>query len=78
MPEECTKPIITEELNTLLMLMGMPYQVGTITDDVQDLTYPFTWVFFLTMIILVLLVSIILYASFSKLKSKYINEVSLT
>jgi hypothetical protein len=77
LPQACTQSIIKEELDTALTLLGMPYRVGLIMDDVQDYRYPFTWVFYLTAIILLAMFSLTIYATFANSKKKMIKAISL-
>jgi hypothetical protein len=77
LPQACTQSIIKEELDTALALLGMPYRVGLIMDNVQDYRYPFTWVFYLTAIILLAMFSLTIYATFANSKKKMIKAISL-
>lgn len=58
--------------------MGMPYKVGTVANDIQDYRYPFTWVFYLTVIILAALITLTLYATFANSKQKLLKSLALS
>lgn len=77
MPKSCTPEILKTQVDFALAQIGFPYNVYTIYDHIPDYQFPFTWVFYLTIIILSLLVSVTLYATLFKPKAKLVKAVSL-
>ena len=77
LPKSCTPEIIQPQIDFALAQIGFPYNVYAIYDHIQDYQSPFNWVFYLTIIILSLLVGVTLYATLFKSKIKLIRAVSL-
>ena len=53
------------------------YSVFAIINDIQEYQYPFTWLFYLTIVIICLMVAFILYSSLSNSKNKIVTSVSM-
>jgi uncharacterized membrane protein len=60
-----------------MALIGVPYTVGRVIDDVQDYEYPLTWVFYIMAIILTACVGATLFATFTRSKQRLLKGIAL-
>lgn len=77
LPDACSKDIISDTINGLMVMAEKPYSVLGIIDDIEDYRFPFTWVFFVTAIIICSMIGIVMFSSLSKSKNKFITSVSM-
>jgi hypothetical protein len=77
LPSSCTPEGITQSLNSLLEVMGTPYKTGSVVNNIQDYSFPYTWVFYLTVAILAVLIGLVIYSTLTESKHRLLKGISL-
>lgn len=65
LPSACSNTTVRALINEALSIVQLPLEAKSVQVHLEDYTYPFTWPFFLTFTILVVLAALVLVATLS-------------
>ena len=78
LPQFCSPEIITSALDALFKKAQLPYEIYDVQSHIQDYQFPYTPLFYITVIIMVILACLVLLATLNhKKESKYLKCFAL-
>lgn len=78
LPSQCTSKIIKTSLDKAFEMTQLPFNVLNIDSDIQDYSFPYTPLFYITAAILLILTLLVLFSTFLyRNKQKYLKSFAL-
>lgn len=77
LPVQCTPDIIKDSIDGLAQTMGYDLRVASVNNRIQDQQPPYTWVFFLTLTLIAILIALTLYSTLTRSTHRLLKSFSL-